>query len=379
MISSRVDKSVVFGPAAIVVLLLVNAGLSYKNVRQLNEDARWVAHTHEVMDTLEGFHGVLREAEAVEQTFLVTGGDMIPSAFTENLDSARRKIGQVRVLTEDNRDQQVRLPGVEKRIDELERAWSQTMKVRTEHGLDAARQLVIAGQSRKTMAEVQELIRRMEDAERSLLSVRQLKTDRTYSSAVATGIVTALSGLVAIAMFIWLLDRHMWSRQRAAELIPDQRELLHATLTSVGDAVITTDTEGRVRFLNQVGQQLTGWTQDEAAGQPLDVVFRIVNHETRQPVENPALRALKEGAIVGLANHTLLISRDGTERPIDDSAAPIRNEGGALAGAVMVFRDVSQRLRQERELEDRERQFHTLAESIPQLAWMANPDGHIFW
>jgi PAS domain S-box-containing protein len=121
-----------------------------------------------------------------------------------------------------------------------------------------------------------------------------------------------------------------------------QREQLHTTLTSIGDAVIVTDTDGRVTFLNPVAQELTGWAPQEAAGQPLENVFRIVNEITRQPVENPARRVLREGVVVGLANHTVLIARDGREIPIDDSGAPVRGEGGTVAGVVLVFRDVTE-------------------------------------
>ena len=138
------------------------------------------------------------------------------------------------------------------------------------------------------------------------------------------------------------------------------------TLFSIGDAVIVTDAEGRVASMNSVAESLTGWTHAEAVGQPLEAVFRIVHENSRQTVENPALRALREGVIVGLANHTLLIARDGTERPIDDSAAPIRDSNSNIVGVVLVFRDISERHRQETELHERERQFRTLAESIPQ-------------
>src|SRR5580700_5434970 len=105
-----------------------------------------------------------------------------------------------------------------------------------------------------------------------------------------------------------------------------EKDALHLALCNLGDAVITTDPEGRVTFLNSVAESLTGWTLAEAAGQPLDSVFRIINEESRQPVESPTIRALREGVVLGLANHTLLIAKDGAERPIDDSAAPIRNE-----------------------------------------------------
>jgi PAS domain S-box-containing protein len=132
----------------------------------------------------------------------------------------------------------------------------------------------------------------------------------------------------------------------------EQRELLRVTLSSIGDAVITTDKEIRVTFLNPVAESLTGWTQEDAAGVPLDTVFQVVNEETRRTVENPAIRALREGVVVGLANHTLLIAKDGTERPINDSAAPIRNANGEVAGVVLVFRDVTERRRQERLVQD---------------------------
>lgn len=132
----------------------------------------------------------------------------------------------------------------------------------------------------------------------------------------------------------------------------DQREWLRVTLSSIGDAVITTDTSGNVTFLNPVAQSLTGWTLEQATGVPLHDVFNIVNEETRRTVENPATRALREGLVVGLANHTLLVAKDGSERPIDDSAAPIRNKNGEVAGVVLVFRDVTDRRRREHALRD---------------------------
>jgi PAS domain S-box-containing protein len=121
-----------------------------------------------------------------------------------------------------------------------------------------------------------------------------------------------------------------------------RREQFQVTLSSIGDAVIITDVNGKVTFLNPVAQALTGWEPQAAAGQPLEQIFRIINEETRQPVEDPVRKIQREGVTVGLADHTLLIARDGRETPIDDSGAPIRGEGGAIAGVVFVFRDVAE-------------------------------------
>jgi PAS domain S-box-containing protein len=133
------------------------------------------------------------------------------------------------------------------------------------------------------------------------------------------------------------------------EALHEQRDWLLVTLSSIGDAVITTDCEGRVTFLNPVAESLTGWTQ-EAVGQPLASVIGLLNEESRQPVEIPTVQALREGRTVKMASHTLLTAKDGTERPISDSAALIRNDKGEVAGVVVVFRDTTERRKTEREL-----------------------------
>src|SRR5262249_28209517 len=128
-----------------------------------------------------------------------------------------------------------------------------------------------------------------------------------------------------------------------AETIEQQREQLEVTLASIGDGGISTDDRGVVTFLNPIAEQLTGCWRNEVAGKSLLEVFNIVNEQTRRTVENPAMRALREGTVVGLANHTILISKNGGERPIDDSAAPIRRRDGSVLGVVLVFRDVTER------------------------------------
>ena len=125
--------------------------------------------------------------------------------------------------------------------------------------------------------------------------------------------------------------------------LQQQREWFRVTLSSIGDAVITTDLQGNVAFMNPVAAAMTGWMPDEAEGRPLTEVLRIVNEATRQPVGHPVHRVLHDGVVVGLANHTVLLKRDGTETAIEDSAAPIRDSNGKLAGAVMVFHDVTAR------------------------------------
>ena len=159
------------------------------------------------------------------------------------------------------------------------------------------------------------------------------------------------------------MNPHQGQQKHPEDALHFQPEWCRVALASIGDAVITTDTEGRVTFLNSVAESLTGWRLQEAVGQPLDTVFRIINEESSQPVESPTSRALWDGVVVGLADHTILIARDGTERPIDDNAAPIRNEKGEVGGVVLVFRDISERRRAEALVRDSEVGYRRLFEA----------------
>jgi len=159
----------------------------------------------------------------------------------------------------------------------------------------------------------------------------------------------AVNRFVALNLRMDEMGREIARRQRAEQALREQTELVRVTLASIGDAVIATDPAGRVTFANRVAAQLTGWKQPEAVGRTLDEVFRIFNEVTRAPVESPVRRVLREGTVVGLANHTLLAARDGSMRPIDDSGAPIRDASGSILGVVLVFRDVTERRSFERE------------------------------
>ncbi len=139
------------------------------------------------------------------------------------------------------------------------------------------------------------------------------------------------------------LERDIAERTRMEGILFEEKERAQVTLNSIGDAVITTDTAGKVTFLNPVAETMTGWRDEEAQGKELEEVFRIINETTRRTVENPVARALRENRIVGLANHTVLIRHDGKELHIEDSAAPIRNRQGEIIGVVLVFNDVSEK------------------------------------
>jgi two-component system, cell cycle sensor histidine kinase and response regulator CckA len=144
--------------------------------------------------------------------------------------------------------------------------------------------------------------------------------------------------------------RDITQRKVAVEALANEKERLAVTLRSIGDGVITTDTEGKIVLMNRVAEEMTGWGQEEAIGKPFDEVFHIMNEKSRLRCENPVEKVLQSGTIIGLANHTVLISRFGKERIIADSGAPIRDQQSRIVGAVLVFRDITEKMKMEEEL-----------------------------
>ncbi len=160
----------------------------------------------------------------------------------------------------------------------------------------------------------------------------------------------------------------------------EREEWLSTILKSIGDAVIVTDEKGIVKFMNSIAQSLTGWQEKEAVGEPLSRIFNIINEKTRQQVEDPASKVFQEGGIVGFANHTLLIARDGTEIPIDDSGAPIKNAKGDITGVVIVFQDITQRRKAEQALRESEEKYRTITNFAQDAIVMLDDQGNIsYW
>ncbi|MCK5134071.1 MAG: PAS domain S-box protein [Candidatus Sabulitectum sp.] len=170
------------------------------------------------------------------------------------------------------------------------------------------------------------------------------------------------------------LHQEINRRKRVKEALQENEQWLYTTLKSIGDAVIAVDAHGFVTLMNSVAVSLTGWDEAEAVGRPLEDVFNIINEKTGQPVESPAARVLREGVVVGLANHTILIARNGTKRPIADSGAPMRDGKGNFIGTVMVFRDITESRLAEEALQESEEKLNSFMKSAPDSFIFFDPD-----
>jgi PAS domain S-box-containing protein len=225
-------------------------------------------------------------------------------------------------------------------------------------------------------AEEDEILAKLRRGERvdHFETVRVAKDGRPIEISLSVSPIHDSEGrMVGVAK----IARDITEQKRLARELAAQQEWFRVTLASVGDGVIAADTRGCVTFQNARAELLTGWTTEEAVGRPLTEVFGIIDERTRQPVPNPAERVLRSGRIVGLGNHTALICRDGTERPIADSAAPIRDANGRTIGVVLIFRDVSEERRAEDALREQREWYETTLQSIGDAVIATDAQGRI--
>ena len=345
--------------ALLVAALLTDAVLTLHNIREVATSVQWVSHTHEVLAKLEQVFSTLKDAETGQRGYLLSGERTYLEPYAQAVTRLGPQLDQLRQLTLDNPTQTAHVLKLEQLAHERLAALRQGLDVagnepdRT-RALQASRQALLGGEGKRIMDTIRDEVEGMQVAERELLRRRDVSSRANARAAVATTVVALALGVVLVVMVTWLFARNLASRQRAADVLHAERERFRTTLTSIGDAVLVTDAQGRVTLTNPVAQVLTGWA-DEALGRPLDEVFRIVNETTRETVENPVAKVIRLGTVVGLANHTVLIAKDGRELAIDDSGAPIRDGRGRIAGVVLVFRDIAERRAVERARQDADR------------------------
>jgi PAS domain S-box-containing protein len=345
-----IDKLLLAAAAVVVALLVANLGLMTRNTMQLKEDTEWLSHTHEAISALDNLLPLVTEAESGFRGYIITNNEIYLESYSALSAAIEAQLSKVEQLTGDNPVQQVHVPQLRLLIGQKLGLMEETKVLMQAEGLGAVQERAKAGRGKKLMDDLRGVVGQMIRQERELLQMRGRRTQHTYHIAMVSGLISGLCALASVGAFIYVMRRLLKTRSAAAGVIAEQAERLRTTLVSIGDAVIATDTEGKVTNLNRVAESMTGWTNDEAHGQPLEKVFHIVNEITRQVVESPVTKALREGVIVGLANHTILIAKDGFECAIDDSAAPIRCKEGEIVGCVLVFRDVTQERRADRAL-----------------------------
>ncbi len=350
--SAKTARTVWVGVAIGVVLLSANFVLSIGNTRSLREESVGALRSNELLRALDKVLTLVVDAEAGQRSFVITGQPGYLASYREASASIQKQMDALQPFTGEDPALRALMADMRRRIGARLGELDLTIALRQRKGFDLTKEVIALGSGKAEMEALRATVASMAAHETAILAEREASSRRTYRYALAGEIAASLAAAAALLGFAWLLARHLAARDRDEATITAQRERLATTLASIGDAVITTDPEARISDVNRVAERLTGWSRDAAQGRPLADVFRIIDQQSRQPVEMPTVRALREGIAVGLDEATVLVRRDGSEVQIDDSAAPIRDSAGQVLGSVLVFRDIGTRKAAERDLRD---------------------------
>jgi CHASE3 domain sensor protein len=290
------------------ILLAVNAGVSWYYTRTLHDNVG-IAQSYEILDALTDSLLLVHDAETAQRGYILTGDPAFLEHYQSAFSSRAEVLGRLKRLTADRPEQQARLAKLGEKIAARLQFAERAIALRREQGFEAARELVAGRTGRQLTDAIRTLVADMERAENATLQGRVAQATRSYSAASLAELGMLLLMLATAGGAYVVIRREIIARFQAENHAHEQREWCMTTLTSIGDAVIVTDTRGMVTLVNSVAGRLTGWGED-AVGKPLKDVFRIVNESTRRAVENPVDKVLREGTIVGLANHTVLITKD---------------------------------------------------------------------
>ncbi len=329
------SRSIVGLAVGVTSLVLAVAGvMSYRAVAQLGRTSDEVLRAKELELSLERLLSTVRDAETGQRGYLLSGSEEYLAPYDEALHELDGRLNTTEARIQaagGTAEDMTRLRGlVARKLQELARTIDLFRAGRKAEALA----VVNTDEGRQAMDAIRAFVGERADAGRQRVE-RLLGSERDALRATTRASISVSVLAIMLLILLTYIVRRDSARVRQSE------EQLATTLRSIGDAVIATDAQGRVTMANPVAESLTGWNIAAARGQPLDVVFNIVNEQTRAPVESPVTKVLREGGVVGLANHTMLLHKAGHETAIEDSGAPIHDKAGEITGVVLVFRDAT--------------------------------------
>ena len=336
-----------------LILLALVTGLFLWQIRRLLNTVGWVEHTDQVIAKANNAQKLLLDMETGFRGYVITAQPEFLDPYNQATATINPALSDLRRSVSDNPTQVQRIDSINAQYDKWNTYAKEVIAARGAGSEVQAR--VTSGEGKRMMdglrSEFASFIGEEEVLRNERTAVAKSATSRTVGSTLFVALLLGAGLTVFIRRQLFAASK---SYRQALTSEHQQREWLGTTLASIGDAVMATDHQGKIILMNGVAQSLTRWTSAEASGMPLEKVFNIINEDTRATVESPVVKVLREGQIVGLANHTILIGKDGTEIPIDDSGAPIRDAQGRITGVVLVFRDITERKQTETELVESE-------------------------
>jgi PAS domain S-box-containing protein len=323
---------------AIAILALVGL-ITYQTTAAVIDTTAQVAHTHEVIENLGQERAALAEAVSARRAYALTGDHAMIAEFNDAVQRVNAYGAAVGALTADNVGQQKRLETLGPLVSERLLALASRIERKQGNEDNVAHELEWTRAGAAFDARIFSAVSDMMDEERRLLALRQSRTNESFKNM---RIMRAAGAFVSFAVLIFAfgqLRREIARRVQLEQMARESEQSLATTLMSIGDGVISTDTEGRVVRMNRVAERLTGRTASSATGKPVTDVFHVIQGETRAPISNPVEQALRDGVEVVQMDSPLLVQNGGGELPIAHTCSPVRDAKGSVVGAVLVFRD----------------------------------------
>lgn len=353
---------------ALLILLAVNL-MIYFNIRFHFEDEKVVTETLQTIQTAEMLYLKTTEASSNRRGYLITNNIEFMQEYYPALQQIDSLYSKLKTSTKNNKKQQLILDTLGQLLYSGKDLWEESLELQEKSLKDNKAQIEFTKKGKEVQDRIKSLISALKNEENQVWQNRLKEADETADYTITNLIIGNIIAFVLLIAGVVLLNRNINSRKQVELNLEESRKWLETTLESIGDAVIVSTKIGEILFMNKAAEQITGWKQVEAKGMLLEHVFNIINEESRIKPDSPLKKVLETGKVTGLANHTLLITKLGTEVPIDDSAAPLSDGQGGIEGVVLVFRDVSARRKAEKELLNSRKFIERIADSVPSIIY----------
>ena len=340
----------------LMALLVGNGVVTYHHIRDLYESRMRVDESRAVLEAIDDILSAAQDAETGVRGYLIAGDKSYLEPYELALPRLDVRLKDLRRLVANSGEQLDRIPVLRAQVRHLEANLEELLGAYRQGGAEGARVLFAEGGAKQAMDDLRRTTNRMRMHETVVRDRRAEASQQSRDLALASVGSATILGFILLAALVVQMRRNSRSRDVAADLLEGQKELFRTTLGSLGEAVVTCDPGGRVTYINATAEALTGWKATRAIGQPIADIVRVIDAERHLALENVAEVTLRDGVDVTAVHRGYLVPRGSDERrPVEESAAPIRDAVGAIAGAVLVFRDITERKRTENALLEADR------------------------
>lgn len=358
---------------ALLILITVNI-LIYLNIRFHYEDESIITKSLTIIQSSEELYSNIIEAETNRRGYLITGNDEFMREYYPSVNAIDSSFSALNKLITDSREKLI-LDTLQKLIFNRKDLLQESLELQEKRSKDYKAQIEFTQKGKVYVDSIKSKIKQLQQMETATLNARLLEAEAGAGYTLNSFIIGNLIAFSLLILAVFLLNRSINKRKETEKSLEENRNWLATTLESIGDAVIVTSKIGEILFINKAAEILTEWKSEEANGMVIDHVFNIYNEDTGEKSPDPIQTVVNQRKVINLDDHTILITKNKKEIPIDDSAAPIINSEGELIGVVMVFRNISERRKAEKEILNNQKFIKRIADSLPSVLYIYDLKG----